>query len=97
MAKRLEEKGKKIGFEQGMEQGMEQGIEQGIEQGVEKGMEQGVEKGMEQGVEKGVEKGAREIAVRLLKEGGDVLFVSKITQLTQKEVESLQAGIIRGG
>ncbi len=50
------------------------------------------EEGLKKGLEKGLEKGRLEVAVNMLKEGADVAFVTKVTGLSQDEVEALKRG-----
>ena len=96
------EEGIEIGREEGIERGIEKGIEKGIERGMEKGREEGMEKGREEGMEKGreegIEKGREEgretnkknIALKMLKEGLDKAFISKITNLSEAEIIRLK-------
>jgi predicted transposase/invertase (TIGR01784 family) len=55
--------------------------------------EQEEQKGMEKGIEKGIEKKAIETAIKMLKEGVDIAFISRITDLSVEKIEELKNGI----
>jgi predicted transposase/invertase (TIGR01784 family) len=58
--------------------------------GIKKGIELGIEQGMERGIEQGIKREKIIIAKRLLSEGVDPAFITKITELTLEEVEALK-------
>jgi predicted transposase/invertase (TIGR01784 family) len=89
IAQRLMARGLKQGIEQGMQQGMQQGVQQGIQQGMQQGIQQGVQQGMQQGIEK--EKII--IAERMLSEGCELSFITKLTQLSLEKLMVLKKGL----
>ncbi len=48
------------------------------------------ERGERKGIEKGIEKGKIETAIKMLKEGVDVAFISRITDLPIEKINDLQ-------
>jgi predicted transposase/invertase (TIGR01784 family) len=64
----------------GREQGMQQGIQQGLQQGMQRGMQQGMQENK------------LAIAKNMLKEGCEISFVAKVTNLTKETVEELKKG-----
>jgi hypothetical protein len=54
------------------------------------GIKKGIELGIEQGMERGIKREKFIIAKRLLSEGVDPAFITKITELTLEEVEALK-------
>ena len=76
-------------FETGMEQGEERGIIKGIEQGLEQGIEQGIKQGLEQGIEKGIEQEKLILAKNALKMGLPITDISKLTGLSEQDIEEL--------
>ena len=76
------DRGRNIGFEEGIEHGVEQGVKQGLKQGVKQGLKQGVEKGLKQGIIKTVK--------AMLKESCDINLISRVTNLSVKEVQKLK-------
>ena len=65
----------------------------GMEKGMQKGMEKGIEKGIKQGIEQGLREGEHaktiEIAKEMLKENIDINIISKVTNLSISEINSL--------
>ena len=65
--------------------------------GLEKGMQKGLEKGKQQGRQEGLQQGelekAKDIALKMLNEGIDAAFISKITGLSSADIERLKNGI----
>ena len=65
----------------------------GMEKGMQKGMEKGIEKGIKQGIEQGLREGEHaktiEIAKEMLKENIDINVISKVTNLSISEINSL--------
>ena len=53
------------------------------------GVEIGLGIGMDQGIEKGIEKGIRNVAKNLKNSGMSILEISKVTGLSEKEIEGL--------
>ncbi|MCY4524134.1 MAG: Rpn family recombination-promoting nuclease/putative transposase [Halobacteriovoraceae bacterium] len=69
---------------------VEQAEERGMEKGREEGMEKGREEGMEKGREEGMKKERKTMALKLLQEGMEISFVSKVSGLTIEEIKSLE-------
>ena len=53
-------------------------------------IEEGIEKGIEKGIERGRETNKKNIALKMLKEGLDKAFISKITNLSEAEIIKLK-------
>ena len=56
------------------------------EQGIQKGLQKGMQKGRKAGIDEGMEK----VALKMLAEGIEVPFITKITGLSQAEIKRLQ-------
>ena len=60
--------------------------------------EHGFDRGKKEGVEQGIEQGSRqeklEIAKKMIKENVDTNLISKVTELSQEEIEKLKKEII---
>jgi predicted transposase/invertase (TIGR01784 family) len=65
----------------------EQLVNSGLQQGLQKGLQEGLQKGLEEGLIKG----KLEVAERLLAEGADAAFVSKITGLPLVKIKELES------
>ena len=71
------------------ETGMEQGEERGILKGIKQGLEQGIEQGIKQGFEKGIEQEKLILAKNALKMGLPITDISKLTGLSEQDIEEL--------
>lgn len=71
-------------------QGREEGITQGIAQGISQGISQGINQGINRGISKGITEGIKKTAINMLREGIDLIVISRVTGLTIKEIEQLQ-------
>ena len=69
----------------------EQLEQMGIEKGMEKGMEKGIQKGMERGIQKGIQQTTNDMAIKMLKEGTELGFISKITGLSVQDIQKLDS------
>ena len=69
--------------------GMEKGMQKVMEKGIEKGIKQGIEQGIEQGLREGEHAKTIEIAKEMLKENIDINIISKVTNLSISEINSL--------
>ena len=56
----------------------------------EKMEEQGIQKGMQKGRKAGIDEGMVKVALKMLAEGIEVPFITKITGLSQAEIKRLQ-------
>ena len=56
----------------------------------DEGMEKGMQKGMEKGMEKGRAEGMEEVALNMLKSKFKLSVISKITGLSEAEIEKLK-------
>ncbi|WZY01017.1 Rpn family recombination-promoting nuclease/putative transposase [Bacillus sp. FSL W7-1360] len=54
------------------------------------GWKKGIEEGIEKGRMKGIEEERTETAIRMLREGVEVIFIAKVTQLSVEKVRELQ-------
>ncbi len=68
-------------------------LEKATKEAREKGYKLGMEEGLQQGIQKGIQKGQRQealmIAKNMLNEDFDVEMISKITNLSKKELEKI--------
>jgi predicted transposase/invertase (TIGR01784 family) len=71
------------------EQWEKKGIEKGIQQGMQQGMQQGVQQGMQQGMQQGAFEEKRQIALGMLQEKLPLSLISKVTGLSEKDLEGL--------
>ena len=80
-------------IEKGLQEGLQEGLQQGLQQGLQEGLQQGLQQGREEGLKKGKEQGKKErdieIAKKMIKEGVDKEFISKITELTIEEIDNI--------
>ena len=51
------------------------------------------EKLEQQGIKKGMQKGIEDVVLSMLKEGVDIAFISRVTGLSLKAIETLHANI----
>ncbi|MFP4522659.1 MAG: DUF4351 domain-containing protein, partial [Fibrobacterota bacterium] len=54
------------------------------------GIKEGIKEGISKGIEKGIEEGKLEDARRMLAEGCDLSFISKITGLSRRKISDLK-------
>ena len=52
--------------------------------------DEGIRKGLEQGLEKGTEQSKNEIAMNMLKENMDISLISKLTGLSNEQINKLK-------
>ncbi len=67
----------------------EQLEEKGMKRGMKQGMQQGIQKGRQQGIHQGIQQTTQDMAIKMLQEGADLAFISKITGLSIKEIKQL--------
>ena len=81
-------------YEKGLTQGKQQGLIEGKQQGIIEGKQQGIIEGKQQGLIEGKQHGLseknKEIAKKMLDLKMDLNVISKITNLTIEEIESLR-------
>ena len=63
--------------------------EQLEEKGMKRGMKQGMQQGMQKGRQQGIQQTTQDMAIKMLQEGADLAFISKITGLSIKEIKQL--------
>ena len=68
----------------------EKGLNQGKQQGLSEGIAQGKELGISEGINKGIEQTKTEVAKELLQLNMDLETISRVTKLTEEEIESLR-------
>ena len=56
----------------------------------EKMEERGIQKGMQKGKQEGKIEGKQDIALRMLNEGVELAFISKVTDFSQADLKRLQ-------
>ena len=76
--------------EEGLKKGRLEGIEKGRQEGIQKGMQKGRLEGMQKGRLEGMQKGMQAVALNMLKEKADLSFISKMTGLSEAEIEKLK-------
>ena len=64
--------------------------DEGIRKGLKEGLEKGLEQGIEQGLEQGTEQSKNEIAKNMLKENMDISLISKLTGLSNEQINKLK-------
>ncbi|NRB81096.1 MAG: Rpn family recombination-promoting nuclease/putative transposase [Saccharospirillaceae bacterium] len=69
-------------------QRFEQGFAQGFKQGFAQGFKQGFAQGFKQGFAQGIEQEKLDNAKKMLEEGIDILLVTRITGLTEKQIKN---------
>ncbi len=57
---------------------------------LKEGMEKGLKEGMEKGRKEGMEKGCETVALNMLKEGADLAFILKVSQLSPEQLQRLR-------
>ena len=72
-----------------MAESEEAGIERGMERGIEQGKIEGIKQGKIAGKLEGEKEKALEIAKKMLAEGMNINIITKITGLSEAEIESL--------
>ncbi|MEL3908745.1 MAG: hypothetical protein P1P64_07010 [Treponemataceae bacterium] len=77
------------GYAEGLAQGHTAGLAEGISEGYEKGEASGIQKGLLEGLNKGKLEKARETTKNLLQIGLSVEQISKVTGLSESEIEEL--------
>ena len=60
------------------------------ERGIQKGMQKGKQEGMLEGKQKGKIEGKQDIALRMLNEGIELAFISKVTDFSLADLKRLQ-------
>ena len=60
------------------------------DEATKKGLKEGLEKGLEQGLEQGTEQSKNEIAKNMLKENMDISLISKLTGLSNEQINNLK-------
>jgi predicted transposase/invertase (TIGR01784 family) len=60
---------------------------------MQKGLEKGKQQGRQEGLQQGELEKAKDIALKMLNEGIDTAFISKITDLSPADIERLKNGI----
>ena len=61
------------------------------EEGIEKGIDQGIGKGIEKCIEKGITVGVEKTAINMLKENMDIKVISRLTGLSEEEIDELKS------
>ena len=73
----------------GLNAAMQQGIAQGIQQGIAQGLQQGIAQGLQQGMTQGIQQGITQVAKNMLSTGIPLEQISKLTGLSETELQSL--------
>ena len=82
-----------------LQRAVEQGLNQkggnyvGIREYIkEESLKEGLQKGRQEGLQKGLQKGRQSIALKMLQEGSDIVFISKVTGFSKEEIQKLTKG-----
>ena len=70
---------------------IKEGLQAGRKEGMQQGMEKGIKRGIQQGMREGILQAKIEVAKELLKQGSNIEYIRKITQLPKKEIEKLES------
>ena len=70
-------------------EGRQEGLKEGEQKGLQKGLKEGEQKGLQKGLQEGRQEERIKIAKKLLHQNMDIVFISSITGLTEKEIEFL--------
>ena len=66
--------------------------EQGLQEGIEKGIEKGLQTGRQEGLQTGRQTERQAVILNMLKEKADLSFISKVTGLSEEEINKLKNG-----
>ena len=69
---------------------IEIGRREGLEEGIQKGIEKGKKEGKKEGIEEGVMQEKLNNAKKMLENNLDIEIISKVTGLTEEEIEKLK-------
>ena len=67
-------------------------LDEAHEKGLKKGLKQGIKQGKQEGWQEGMETGMQQVALNMLKEKADLVFISKVTGWSIEEIKKLQTG-----
>ena len=87
------ERGQVEGHELGLKDGIEKGMKEGLELGKKEGLELGKKEGLEQGKKEGLEQGKKELTVNLLRNDVPLELISKSSNYTIEELETMKKEI----
>ena len=73
-----------------LEYAKDEGYKTGKEEGMKAGIEEGMKAGIEEGMKAGRNEGKNEIAKNMLKENLSIDLISRLTSLSQEEIEKLK-------
>ena len=73
-----------------LEYAKDEGYKTGKEEGMKAGIEEGMKAGIEEGMKAGRNEGKNEIAKNMLKENLSIELISRLTSLSQEEIEKLK-------
>ena len=68
----------------------ERGIQKGMQKGMLEGEARGKQEGKIEGKKEGIEQAKQDAALRMLNEGVELAFISKVTDLSLADLERLQ-------
>ena len=89
-AKRILNRGKKLGEEAGIELGKKLGEEAGIELGKKLGEETGIELGKKLGEETGRRQEQEAIVKRMILSGMEISVIMNLSMMTEEQIEELK-------
>ena len=85
-----EQRGLVKGEQRGLVKGRAEGEQRGLVKGEQRGLVKGRAEGEQRGLVKGEQKGRKDSALRLLKKGMEIDFISEVTGLSIEEVKRLK-------
>ena len=76
--------------EQWVSEGFQKGIQEGKQQGIQEGIQQGMQEGIQEGKQQGIQEGIKLAAFKMLQAGICCSEISKITGLSEMEIQNLE-------
>ena len=76
-------------IEEGIQKGIATGMQKGLATGMQKGLATGMQKGLATGMQKGRTDGQKEIIANMLRQQLDCAQISKLTGLSEKDVQTM--------
>ena len=78
--------------EEGIQEGMQKGLQAGRQEGLQTGRQEGLQAGMQKGMQTGMQKEKQQVALNMLKNRLDIPLISKVTGLSEDQINRLKNG-----
>ena len=72
------------------EEGIQEGLQAGRQEGLQAGRQEGLQTGRQEGLQAGIEKEKQQVVLNMLKEKADLTFISKVTGLSENQINRLK-------